>query len=42
MNKQFWVTVVIVVGIVTVYAGILAIVLPIDGAAVSALVLPGK
>jgi len=42
MNKQFWVTVVIVVTITAIYAGILAAVLPIDTRAVAALTLPGK
>jgi hypothetical protein len=42
MNKDFLVTVVIIVTIVAVYAGVLAAVLPIDVNAIGALTLPGK
>jgi hypothetical protein len=42
MNSQFWMTVVIVVGLTALYAGVLALVLEVDVRSVPALTLPGK
>ena len=42
MNKDFLVTVGIIVGIVIVYAVVLSLVFPIDNTAVASMVLPGK